>query len=79
VYITQKNAPVMRPAKELKGFQKVHLKAGEQKTVSIPVNVQDMAYWDEKTSNWKLDTGEFALHLGNSSGDIKYTLPVLVK
>ena len=79
VYVTQKNAPVMRPAKELKGFKKVFLKVGEQQTVTIPVKVADMAYWDEKTSNWKVDSGEFMLSLGTSSGDIKYTLPVQVK
>ena len=79
VYVTQKNAPVLRPAKELKGFKKVFLKAGEKQTVSIPVKVEDLAYWDEKTNNWKVDAGEFVLNLGNSSGDINYSLPVQVK
>lgn len=79
VYVTQKNAPVIRPAKELKGFKKIFLKAGEKQTVTIPVKVEDMAYWDEKTNNWKLDSGEFVLSLGNSSGNIIYTLPVQVK
>jgi beta-glucosidase len=79
VYITQKNAPVLRPEKELKGFKKVFLNAGEKKTITIPVKVEDMAYWDEKNSNWKVDTGEFLLKLAVSSGDVKFTLPVQVK
>jgi len=79
VYITQKNAPVLRPAKELKGFKKVFLNAGEKQKVTIVVKVKDMAYWDEKTTNWKVDSGEFLMNLAVSSGDIKYSLPVQVK
>ncbi len=79
VYFTQKDAPVLRPTKELKGFKKVFLKAGEQITVSILVKVKDMAYYDEKSSKWKVDSGEFILSLGTSSRDIKFTIPVQVK
>jgi len=79
VYVTQKNAPVLRPNKELKGFKKVFLNAGEKKRITISVKVEDMAYWDEKTSNWKIDSGEFVMNLAVSSGDVKYTLPVQVK
>jgi beta-glucosidase len=79
VYITQKNAPVLRPSKELKGFKKVFLKAGEQQTVSISVKVKDMAYYDDKTSNWAIDSGDFVLSLATSSRDIKSTIPIQVK
>ena len=79
VYVTQKNAPVLRPAKELKGFKKVFLKAGEQQTITIPVKVEDMAYWDENTGNWKVDAGEFVLNLATSSGDVKFKVAVEVK
>ncbi|HLN71970.1 MAG TPA: fibronectin type III-like domain-contianing protein, partial [Prolixibacteraceae bacterium] len=77
--ITQKNAPVLRPEKELKGFQKVFLKAGESKTATISFKVSDMAYYDDKTSNWKTDAGEYEISLGTSSRDIKYISPVVVK
>ncbi len=79
LYVTQKNAPVLRPSKELKGFKKVFLKPGEKKTISIPVKVQDLAYWDEKTSNWKVDAGQYDLNLATSAGDIKFTGPITVK
>lgn len=79
VYITQKKAPVLRPSKELKGFKKVFLKAGEQQTASITFRVNDMAYYDDKSSNWVVDAGEFAVSLGTSSRDIKFTLPIQVK
>jgi beta-glucosidase len=79
VYITQKNAPVLRPAKELKGFKKVFLKAGETQTASISFKVKDMAYYDDKTSNWVVDAGEYELSLGTSSRDIKFMAPIQVK
>jgi len=79
VYVTQKNAPVLRPAKELKGFKKVFLNSGEKKKITISVKVEDMAYWDEKTNNWKVDSGEFVMNLAVSSGDVKYSLSVQVK
>jgi len=79
VYVTQKNAPVLRPAKELKGFKKVFLKAGEQQTITIPVKVEDMAYWDENISNWKVDAGEFVLNIATSAGDVKFKVAVEVK
>lgn len=79
VYITQKNAPVLRPAKELKGFKKVYLKAGETKTASITFKVEDMAYYDDKTSKWVVDAGEFELSLGTSSRDIDFMAPIQVK
>ena len=69
----------MRPAKELKGFKKILLKAGEKKSVTIPVKVQDMSYWDEKSSNWKVDPGKYTFSLGTSAGDIQYLGTVKVK
>ena len=79
IYITQENAPIMRPAKELKGFKKVFLNPGEKKPVTIAVKVQDMAYWDEKTNNWRVDPGKYTLSLGTSAGDIQYLGSVVVK
>jgi len=79
VYITQKNAPVMRPAKELKAFRKIYLKAGEVKNTSITFKVNDMAYYDDKTGTWKVDAGDFEISLGTSSRDIKFTSPITVK
>lgn len=79
LYTSQKNAPVLRPEKELKGFSKVFLKAGETKTASITFKVNDMAYYDDKTASWKIDAGEFEVSVGTSSRDIKYISPVMVK
>ena len=47
VYTSQPKASVARPAKELKAFSKIYLKAGETKTVELEIKATDMAYFDE--------------------------------
>jgi beta-glucosidase len=78
LYTSQTVASVLRPTKELKGFQKVFLQAGEQKTVTLKVKVKDLAFYDEKTASWKVESGEFVLHLATSSKDIVSSLPITV-
>ena len=54
---------VFKPVKELKGFAKVYLKAGESKTVEITVNKDDLRYWNVKENRWVLEDGEYQLQL----------------
>jgi beta-glucosidase len=79
VYASQSICSVLRPKKELKGFQKVFLKSGEQKTGEIKVKVKDLAFYDEKTSSWKIEPGEFVLHVATSAAAIVSSLSVIVK
>jgi beta-glucosidase len=79
VYATQTKASVMRPAKELKAFKKVYLKAGETQTVSLDVKVKDLAFYDEKTMSWKVEAGEFLLRNAASSAEVKSTVAIQVK
>jgi beta-glucosidase len=79
LYSSQTISSVPRPKKELKAFQKVFLKSGEQKTVALKVKVQDMAFYDEKTASWKVEAGEFVLHLGTSVKDIVSVLAIQIK
>jgi beta-glucosidase len=60
-------------------FEKVVLKAGEQKEVSLKVKVKDLAFYDEKNTNWKVEPGEFIFHLGTSSKAISNAVSVQVK
>ena len=50
LYVTHAGSQVERPIKELKGFERVALKAGETKTVHIPLSAKDLAYWTRKES-----------------------------
>ena len=79
VYASQPKASVMRPAKELKAFTKVFLKAGEIQTVSLEVKVKDMAFYNEKSMSWTVEPGEFVLRNAASAADVKSSVSIQVK
>jgi len=78
IYVSEPVCSVLRPYKELKGFEKVFLQPGESKTVEFPVNISDLAYYDEAQKGWKIEPGDFLLHLGTSSGNINQTVKIVV-
>ena len=59
-----------RAVKELKGFAKVELKAGETKTVSIPMDFSSLAYFDEQMHDWNVLPGTYKAIIGASSQDL---------
>lgn len=73
LYLHDKEASVARPIKELKGFAKVYLAAGESKTVSISLNKRDLSYWDVNSNDWLAEAGEFEILLGTALDDIRLT------
>lgn len=79
LYVHAKNPTVYRPAKELKGFAKVFLKAAESKTVTIPLDDKAFRYWNSKTNQWEIDGGEYDILIGASVADIRLTGTIAVK
>ncbi|MBP1225436.1 beta-glucosidase [Flavobacterium sp. 1355] len=79
LYAGQTKASVLRPKKELKAFDKIFLKPGEQKTVDLKVKVKDLAFYDEKTSDWKIEPGEFVFYTATSAENIVNTIKVTVQ
>lgn len=79
IYVSQPKASVLRPAKELKAFKKVHLKAGETQTVELELNVKDFAFYNDKTQTWDVEPGEFILCNAASSANVKSKVSVIVK
>ena len=79
LYTSQTVCSVLRPKKELKAFDKIFLKAGEQKNVELKIKVKELAFYDEKTSSWKIEPGEFVLHTATSAKDIFSSLPITIK
>jgi len=71
IYIQDLESSVPRPAKELKGFQKVFLKAGEKKTISIPLDFNAFAFYDTAKKSWVAEKGGFKILVGSSSRDIR--------
>ena len=78
VYVSQNKPSLPRPAKELKGFQKAFLKAGESKTIEIAIPVKDLAYFDDKAHAWVVEKDKFTLHCAASSTDIKNSITIQV-
>jgi len=73
LYVNQISCSVERPEKELKGFSKVYLKAGESKTVSIKLNQDAFQFFHPVLKKWTFEKGEFEILVGASSKDIKLT------
>lgn len=71
LYVHDEKPSIIRPYRELKGFQKVFLQPGESKTVTIPVDWKALAFWDAKTHSWLAEPGTFELLIGNSSQDVQ--------
>lgn len=73
VYVSLPGARVFRPRKELKGFAKVFLDAGESRRVTIPLDDKAFRYWHVKTHAWEVEGGEYAIQVGASVADIRLT------
>jgi beta-glucosidase len=71
VYAHEKNAPLPRPEKELKGFAKVTLKPGESQVVRVRIEASDLGYWDVKTHGWMTDSGDYDFDIAAASDDVR--------
>lgn len=79
IYSSQSRPTLTRPVKELKAFRKVFLKAGESKTVEIAIPVESLAFFDNNTHKWIVESDQFTLHCGASSADIKSSVSFNIK
>ena len=78
-YVSNDDKAVMRPIKELKWFEKVFLKAGEDKTVTSRILVKDtFSFFDEYQNQWSLQKGNYKVHVGNSSLNISQTESIYI-
>lgn len=70
VYVSRPTSHIERPEKELKGFQRVALKRGESKTVTIPIRRSDLCHWDEMAQSWMMEPGKLVISVGGSSDNL---------
>ena len=75
LYVGDDKASVVRPVKELKGFEKILLQPGEQKTVSFTITEDALKFFDETKHEWVAEPGTFKAYIGSSSRDVKAKLP----
>ena len=71
VYVEDVKSSLPRPLKELKGFRKVFLKAGEKRVISVSLDQNSFAFYDPKKQSWIAEKGEFKILVGSSSRDIR--------
>ena len=73
VYVGDDECSLVRPAKELKGFDKVYLKVGETKRVSVRLDDEAFRFFDPIERKFKIEPGQFTVYVGASSADIRLT------
>jgi beta-glucosidase len=78
LYIHEVNPAVKRPAKELRGFQRVTLQPGENRTLTFTLPASKLAYWDESTHAFVVNPGAFDILVGAASDDIRETAQITV-
>lgn len=76
IYVKDDETTVERPEKELKAFEKVFLKAGESKEITLTLPESAFQYFDEIKMLWVMDAGTFTIMAGSSSRDIKQTASI---
>ena len=78
IYVGQSKCSVERPKRELKGFAKVALKAGETKRVEISLPRDSFAFWSPEKKDWAVEPGKFKIEAGASARDIRIEKTFLV-
>ncbi len=78
LYVGMKGGKVFRPAKELKGFAKVFLKAGESRDVTIFFDDKTFRYWNIKTNAWEIEGGAYQVMVGANVADVRLEAEVAI-
>ena len=71
LYVHELKPSVKRPAEELRGFQRIHLKPGETRKVSLTVPGEKLAFYDENIHAFRVHPGPFQISAGAASDDIR--------
>lgn len=79
IYVADQTPDIFKAKKELKGFCKVHLEAGEEKEIHIVLNRRAFAHYDVDKKSWEVLTGTYQIQAGTSSTDIRLTQEIRVQ
>ena len=74
LYVKRLDSKIERAEKELEAFERVALKAGETKKVTLEFPVSELAHWDNETNEWVLEHGKLEILVGSASNDIRQTI-----
>jgi len=79
LYIGCRDSRIFRPVRELKGFRKVFLQAGESRRVSIPLDNRAFRFWNTCTNRWDIEGADYQIQIGASADDIRLEGSLTVK
>ncbi|MCB2294750.1 glycoside hydrolase family 3 C-terminal domain-containing protein [Clostridium algoriphilum] len=79
LYVADIESTVIRPIKELKAFEKVQLKSGEEKIITFNLKKRAFAYYNVEVKDWHVESGDFEILVGSSSRDIRIKEKLHVK
>jgi beta-glucosidase len=79
LYTHQRTSRDPQPNQTLRAFDRVHLKAGQTKTVTLRVPIENLAHWDVTRGKWVVEASTYDLQVGASSSDIRQRSSVKVK
>jgi len=79
LYTHQVAASVKRPARELRGFQRISLNPKEKKAVTFTLPASELAFYDVTTKKFLVEPGAFDIMIGSSSDDIRLQAKLTVK
>lgn len=78
VYVSRVNGKVFRPKKELKGFTKVFLEAGENRTVTVKLDDKAFRYFNVKSDRWEVETADYEICVAANVSDVKLSQTIHV-
>lgn len=79
LYVRAEQSKVKRPLKQLKGFERVWIPAGQTKTVVFGLPVRELSFWDVTQDRFCVESGTYALLIGASSSDIRKEASIVVE
>ena len=68
LYVSAGESEIIRPIRELRGFDKISLEPGEEKTVTFTLGKRAFAYWNEEIHDWYVSDGAYEIQIGKNAG-----------
>lgn len=78
LYVKDMESSVIRPQKQLIGFERCTLEAKQSKIITLKVDIDQLRFWDETTDDWNFEPGKFHIMVGASSEDIRLDSTIII-
>lgn len=72
IYVQGPKDGVFKPIRELRAFQKIYLKTGESKKVTLSIAKEDLRYWNQKENRWMMEKGEYAVEICSDANTVLF-------